>query len=76
MIQIPSHSVFRAASLTTRVARRGLHATPSRMSSPYHYPEGPRSNIPFNPLTKYFALRYWTFMGGQDPKLNLLMTLC
>jgi hypothetical protein len=33
------------------------------MSSPYHYPEGPRSNIPFNPLTKWFALRYWSFMA-------------
>jgi len=33
------------------------------MSSPYHYPEGPRSNIPFNPLTKWFALRYWGFMA-------------
>merc|ERR1711964_87245 len=26
-------------------------------------PEGPRSNIPFNPLTKWFALRYWSFMA-------------
>ncbi|KAH8685609.1 cytochrome c oxidase subunit VIIc [Tricladium varicosporioides] len=45
------------------VARRGFHSTRSQMASPYHYPEGPRSNIPFNPLTKYFAVRYWTFMA-------------
>jgi cytochrome c oxidase subunit 7c len=45
------------------VARRGFHSTRSQLSSPYHYPDGPRSNIPFNPLTKWFAFRYWTFMA-------------
>ncbi|KAG9235051.1 hypothetical protein BJ875DRAFT_283636 [Amylocarpus encephaloides] len=54
---------FRASSSTSMVARRGFHSTRVQMSSPYHYPEGPRSNIPFNPLTKYFAVRYWTFMA-------------
>ncbi|EON68865.1 cytochrome c oxidase subunit VIIc [Coniosporium apollinis CBS 100218] len=34
------------------------------MSSPYHYPEGPRSNLPFNPLTRFFWLRYWGFMAA------------
>ncbi|QSZ31602.1 hypothetical protein DSL72_001169 [Monilinia vaccinii-corymbosi] len=44
------------------VARRGFHSTRAQMSSPYHYPEGPRSNIPFNPHTRFFAVRYWGFM--------------
>ena len=51
------------ARLPATAARRGFHTTPRQMGSPYHYPEGPRSNIPFNPLTKWFAVRYWTFMG-------------
>ncbi|KAK5095667.1 Cytochrome c oxidase assembly protein cox15 [Lithohypha guttulata] len=34
------------------------------MASPFHYPEGPRSNLPFNPKTKYFAVRYWGFMAA------------
>ncbi|RPB28550.1 hypothetical protein L211DRAFT_763970, partial [Terfezia boudieri ATCC MYA-4762] len=42
------------------VARRGLHATPARLGG-YHYPEGPRSNLPFNPLTRFFYLRYIAF---------------
>jgi len=47
---------------TALVTRRGFHATRAQLSSPYHYPEGPRSNIPFNPKTKYFFFRYWGFM--------------
>jgi cytochrome c oxidase subunit 7c len=57
-----SRAAIRASSTTSMVARRGFHSTRAQMSSPYHYPEGPRSNIPFNPLTKWFALRYWSFM--------------
>ncbi|KAI5841295.1 cytochrome c oxidase subunit VIIc-domain-containing protein [Tricharina praecox] len=41
-------------------ARRNLSVTPARMGG-YHYPEGPRSNLPFNPLTKWFAVRYVSF---------------
>lgn len=53
----------RAATRTTSmVARRGFHTTRPRMSSPYHYPEGPYSNLPFNPRSKYFGAGYWTFM--------------
>ncbi|KAA6410387.1 MAG: cytochrome-c oxidase chain viic [Lasallia pustulata] len=58
-----ARSVIRASTAPSLVARRGFHATRARLSSPFHYPEGPRSNIPFNPLTKYFAFRYWTFMA-------------
>ncbi|KAM3076223.1 Cytochrome c oxidase assembly protein cox15 [Clarireedia jacksonii] len=58
-----SRAAVRASSTTSMVARRGFHSTRAQLSSPYHYPEGPRSNIPFNPLTKWFALRYWTFMA-------------
>ncbi|OAX84610.1 hypothetical protein ACJ72_01006 [Emergomyces africanus] len=49
--------------MATTVARRGFHSTRSQMASPFHYPEGPRTNLPFNPMTKYFAWRYWGFMG-------------
>src|SRR5882757_4696536 len=67
-----SRTALRASSSTSAiVARRGFHSTRAQLSSPYHYPEGPRSNIPFNPLTKWFALRYWTFMAvgfGEPPK--------
>ncbi|KAH0294061.1 hypothetical protein KCU62_g649, partial [Aureobasidium sp. EXF-3399] len=45
------------------VARRTFSSTRSQLASPYHYPEGPRSNLPFNPLTKFFALRFWGFMA-------------
>jgi cytochrome c oxidase subunit 7c len=45
------------------VARRGFQTTRAQLSSPYHYPEGPYSNLPFNPKTKYFALRFWGFMA-------------
>ncbi|EFX06409.1 oxidoreductase [Grosmannia clavigera kw1407] len=42
--------------------RRAFHATPARLSSPYHYPEGPYSNLPFNPRKKSFGLLYWGAM--------------
>ncbi|KAF2480024.1 IKI3 family-domain-containing protein [Neohortaea acidophila] len=45
------------------VARRGFHSTRPRFASPYHYPEGPRNNIPFNPLTRFFYVRYWGSMA-------------
>lgn len=61
-----ARSAFRASTATSAVARRGFHSTGVRMASPYHYPEGPRSNIPFNPMTKYFYLRYWGYMGMAD----------
>ncbi|KAG8631796.1 hypothetical protein KVT40_000936 [Elsinoe batatas] len=57
-----SRSAFRAAAPIKTVARRGF-STRAQLASPYHYPEGPRSNIPFNPMTKFFAVRYWGFMA-------------
>ncbi|KAL8934001.1 MAG: hypothetical protein Q9216_006117 [Gyalolechia sp. 2 TL-2023] len=51
------------ASTSSTLARRTFHSTPARFDSPYHYPEGPLSNIPFNPRTKYFGVRYWGTMG-------------
>lgn len=45
------------------VARRAFTTTRARLSSPYHYPEGPLSNLPFNPRTKGFAFWYWSFMA-------------
>ncbi|RDA85505.1 hypothetical protein CP532_2175 [Ophiocordyceps camponoti-leonardi (nom. inval.)] len=52
----------RAATRTTTqlVSRRAFHATRPRMSSPYHYPEGPYSNLPFNPRSKWFGVFYWS----------------
>lgn len=58
-----SRTALRAAKAPSIIATRGFRASAARLSSPYHYPEGPRSNIPFNPLTKYFAFRFWGTMG-------------
>ncbi|QDS76490.1 hypothetical protein FKW77_005244 [Venturia effusa] len=56
-------ATLRASSMASRtVARRGFSTTRVLKDSPYHYPEGPRNNLPFNPLTKFFAVRYWGFM--------------
>ncbi|KAL8761307.1 MAG: hypothetical protein Q9184_002549, partial [Pyrenodesmia sp. 2 TL-2023] len=52
-----------AAKPSSMLARRGFHQTPARFESPYHYPEGPYSNIPFNPRTRFFVVRYWGTMG-------------
>lgn len=52
------------------LGRRGFHSTRAQFASPYHYPEGPRSNIPFNPLTRFFWLRYWGFMGSSGKRLS------
>ena len=52
------------------IARRGFRTSAARLSSPYHYPEGPRSNLPFNPLTKFFAVRYWGTMGEHEIDIN------
>lgn len=47
---------------TTQVAgRRGFHATRIQRSSPYHYPEGPYTNIPFDPKKKTFPLLFWGY---------------
>lgn len=58
---------FRAASAPSLVARRGFQSSRAQLSSPYHYPEGPRSNLPFDPLKKGFAFKYWGFMGELAP---------
>lgn len=59
-----SRAVARRTPFAGQVlGRRTFHATPRTAASPYHYPEGPRSNIPFDPLTKFFAVRYWGFMS-------------
>lgn len=51
-----------AVRATTQVAgRRGFHATRSQMSSPYHYAEGPYTNIPFNPKKKSFPIMFWGY---------------
>lgn len=57
------------ARLAAPVARRGFTTTRARPDqynfSPYHYPEGPRTNLPFNTQSRFFALRYWGFMGTR-----------
>lgn len=60
-----ARAAFRAASAPTLVARRGFQSTRAQMASPYHYPEGPRSNLPFDPLKRGFAFKYWGFMGER-----------
>ncbi|EAW25414.1 cytochrome c oxidase VIIc family protein [Aspergillus fischeri NRRL 181] len=62
MSKMNAASALRARMATSFVARRGFSTTRAQLGSPYHYAEGPRSNIPFNPLTKYFFWRYWAFM--------------
>lgn len=58
-LQMFSRAAVRA---TTQVAgRRGFHATRSQMSSPYHYAEGPYTNIPFNPKKKGFPILFWGY---------------
>jgi hypothetical protein len=56
-------SAARARLANSLVARRGFSTTRGQLASPYHYSEGPRSNIPFNPLTRFFAVRYWLYMS-------------
>ncbi len=58
-----SRAATRVSPTLQLVARRGFSSTNALKTSPYHYPEGPRSNIPFNPLTKFFAVRYWSFVA-------------
>lgn len=58
-----ARTAIRASKAPSMIASRGFRTSTARLSSPYHYPEGPRSNLPFNPLTKYFAYRYWGTMG-------------
>ncbi|KAI9902074.1 hypothetical protein N3K66_003891 [Trichothecium roseum] len=55
----------RAAARTTTslVSQRGFHTTRARLSSPYHYPEGALTNLPFNPRKKGFGFMYWGFMA-------------
>ncbi|KAI1330707.1 cytochrome-c oxidase chain VIIc [Xylariaceae sp. FL0255] len=47
--------------ITSLITRRAFHATRARLSSPYHYPEGPYSNLPFNTKTRFFAFRFWAY---------------
>jgi cytochrome c oxidase subunit 7c len=61
-----AQSAVRARLAVAPVARRGFSTTRARFDSPYHYPEGPRSNLPFNTQTRFFAVRYWAFMGAFE----------
>lgn len=61
--QMFAASAARARLANTLVARRGFSTTRAQLASPYHYAEGPRTNIPFNPLTRFFAVRYWLYMS-------------
>ncbi|PSN68688.1 hypothetical protein BS50DRAFT_549039 [Corynespora cassiicola Philippines] len=57
-----SRAAFRATATPAFVARRGFQTTRAQLSSPYHYPEGPRSNLPFDPLKKGFAFKFWGYV--------------
>jgi cytochrome c oxidase subunit 7c len=68
-VQMLSRTAMRMPTVANQiVARRTFSSTRTQLASPYHYPEGPRSNLPFNPLTKFFALRFWGFMGELTSK--------
>jgi hypothetical protein len=62
-----AQALVRARIATRFIARRGFTSTTRRMDdfSPYHYPEGPYTSLPFNPKTRFFWLRYWLFMGAE-----------
>ena len=62
-----AQTLLRARMATQQLTRRPFSTTRPRLDlfSPYHYPEGPRSNLPFNPKTRFFYVRYWLFMGEQ-----------
>lgn len=73
-----SRAALRATAKPTLIARRGFQSTRAQRAghgdlpgpggaSPYHYPEGPRSNLPFDPLKKGFAFRFWGFCGKLGP---------
>lgn len=56
-------SILRASPRAANmISRRMFHATRARLSSPYHYAEGPYTNLPFNTKTRFFAFRYWAYM--------------
>lgn len=71
-----SRTAMRAPTAANMIARRGFHSTRAQLASPYHYPEGPRNNIPFNPLTRFFFIRYWTFMGRSCPAQRRFAPYC
>ncbi|KAL8692939.1 MAG: hypothetical protein Q9224_003859 [Gallowayella concinna] len=60
-----ARTALRASTASSMIARRGVrgfNSTPARFGlndSPYHYPEGPRNNLPFDVKGKYFAYKYW-----------------
>lgn len=59
LFQMFSRAAVRATTQVT--GRRGFHATRPRMISPYHYAEGPYTNIPFNPKAKTFPILFWGY---------------
>jgi cytochrome c oxidase subunit 7c len=66
-------SVLAARQSPLAVARRNLHATPRRLD--YHYPEGPRSNLPFNPLARFFWVRYLAYCSMFPAQLRTYVGL-
>ena len=64
--QMNAQAAVRARMASQQFAYRGFHSSRAQFASPFHYPEGPRSNLPFNTQTRFFALRYWGFMGTSS----------
>ncbi|KAI9756335.1 MAG: hypothetical protein M1815_003757 [Lichina confinis] len=54
-----NRSAVQAARLVSRSSHRSFHRTGSRLGG--HYPEGPLSNLPFNPRKPSFVYKYWGF---------------
>jgi cytochrome c oxidase subunit 7c len=69
-IQMIAQNAVRARLAASHLSRRAFSTTRTQQAG-FHYPEGPRSNLPFNPLTRFFVVRYWTFCGTEEQ-----LTLC
>lgn len=61
-------TAFAAKQAPFMIARRNLSVSAPRAGG-FHYPEGPRSNLPFNPLTRFFALRYIAFCSKSSLRI-------
>ena len=72
--QMISSTTSRSASRAL-VHQRNFATSRIRYREHPHYPEGPRSNIPFDPLHKYFAFKFWGFCGTSAPCYVSYMSL-
>jgi cytochrome c oxidase subunit 7c len=55
-----------ACAASRLAARRAFHTSRAQRASPYHYPEGPLSTVPFgiNTKGKWFPLGFWLYCAA------------